>query len=166
MNAKPKNLEPDQLQRLLEALYGQRAELGDVAAELIALLEAAGVNIPDPVEEPAETRCPNRPGDPGRPRDAPVRRRVRGAARYNRSHRTEFPHYFRRTLFFAALFVGAPFPRLDFVATRRDFAAGFPADAAVLRALPARPRLMRRMIASPNAEQLSSFAPFISRAKS
>ena len=53
MNARPKNLEPDQLQRLLEALYRQRAELGEVAAELISLLEAAGVSIPDPAEKPA-----------------------------------------------------------------------------------------------------------------
>lgn len=58
MNVKQKNLEPDQLQRLLEALYGQRAELGDVAAELISLLEAAGVSIPDPSEKPVESPLP------------------------------------------------------------------------------------------------------------
>jgi len=58
MTAKPKNLEPDQLQRLLEALYGQRAELGDVAAELISLLEAAGVSVPDPADKLVESPLP------------------------------------------------------------------------------------------------------------
>lgn len=35
-----------QAQRLLEALIRQREELGEIAAELISLLEAAGVNSP------------------------------------------------------------------------------------------------------------------------
>jgi hypothetical protein len=37
----------NQAQCLLEALYRQRVELGEIAAELIALLQAAGVSIPD-----------------------------------------------------------------------------------------------------------------------
>lgn len=37
----------NQAQRLLEALYRQRSELGDIANELISLLQAAGVSIPD-----------------------------------------------------------------------------------------------------------------------
>ncbi|MCK7497297.1 MAG: hypothetical protein MZW92_45670 [Comamonadaceae bacterium] len=36
----------NQAQRLLEALIRQREELGEIAAELISLLEAAGVNSP------------------------------------------------------------------------------------------------------------------------
>jgi hypothetical protein len=37
----------NQAQRLLEALYRQRVELGEIAIELISLLQAAGVSIPD-----------------------------------------------------------------------------------------------------------------------
>ena len=37
----------DQAQRLLEELYCQRNELGEIAAELISLLEAAGVSTTD-----------------------------------------------------------------------------------------------------------------------
>lgn len=33
--------------RLLEALYEQRGELGAIASELISLLQAAGVSMPD-----------------------------------------------------------------------------------------------------------------------
>ena len=36
-----------QEQRLLEELYRQRTELGEIAAELISLLEAAGVSTTD-----------------------------------------------------------------------------------------------------------------------
>jgi len=36
-----------QAQRLLEELYRQRTELGDIAAELISLLESAGVSTTD-----------------------------------------------------------------------------------------------------------------------
>lgn len=36
-----------QAQRLLEELYRQRTELGEIATELISLLQAAGVSIPD-----------------------------------------------------------------------------------------------------------------------
>lgn len=36
-----------QAQRLLEELYRQRTELGEIANELISLLQAAGVSIPD-----------------------------------------------------------------------------------------------------------------------
>ena len=36
-----------QAQRLLEELYCQRTELGEIAAELISLLEAAGVSTTD-----------------------------------------------------------------------------------------------------------------------
>ncbi len=45
--AKPNDdgLNPEQ--RLLEELYRQRAELGVIAAELISLLEAAGVSSPN-----------------------------------------------------------------------------------------------------------------------
>jgi hypothetical protein len=43
---------PDEAQRLLEALYGQRAELGDIANELIVLLQAAGVSIPGAASKP------------------------------------------------------------------------------------------------------------------
>jgi hypothetical protein len=37
----------NQAQRLLEELYCQRTELGEIAAELISLLEAAGVSATD-----------------------------------------------------------------------------------------------------------------------
>jgi hypothetical protein len=37
----------NQAQRLLEELYRQRTELGEIAAELITLLEAAGVSTTD-----------------------------------------------------------------------------------------------------------------------
>jgi len=37
----------NQAQRLLEELYRQRTELGEIAAELISLLEAAGVSTTD-----------------------------------------------------------------------------------------------------------------------
>jgi hypothetical protein len=37
----------NQAQRLLEELYCQRIELGEIAAELISLLEAAGVSTTD-----------------------------------------------------------------------------------------------------------------------
>lgn len=37
----------NQAQRLLEALYRERLELGEIATELISLLQAAGVSIPD-----------------------------------------------------------------------------------------------------------------------
>jgi len=37
----------NQAQRLLEELYRQRTELGEIAAELISLLEAAGVSATD-----------------------------------------------------------------------------------------------------------------------
>jgi hypothetical protein len=36
-----------QAQRLLDELYRQRTELGEIAAELISLLEAAGVSTTD-----------------------------------------------------------------------------------------------------------------------
>ena len=37
----------NQAQRLLDELYRQRTELGEIAAELISLLEAAGVGSTD-----------------------------------------------------------------------------------------------------------------------
>jgi len=37
----------NQAQRLLEELYRQRTELGEIATELISLLEAAGVSTTD-----------------------------------------------------------------------------------------------------------------------
>jgi len=37
----------NQAQRLLDELYRQRTELGEIAAELISLLEAAGVSTTD-----------------------------------------------------------------------------------------------------------------------
>jgi len=43
----PNGRTANQAQRLLEALYRQRSELGDIATELISLLQAAGVSIPD-----------------------------------------------------------------------------------------------------------------------
>ena len=46
-----------QAQRLLEALIQQREELGEIAAELISMLEAAGVSspadLPDRARDPA-----------------------------------------------------------------------------------------------------------------
>jgi hypothetical protein len=36
-----------QMRRLLQELYRQRKELGDIATELISLLEAAGVRTTD-----------------------------------------------------------------------------------------------------------------------
>lgn len=39
--------EPNQARRLLTALYEQRAELGEVANELISLLTAAGLGDPE-----------------------------------------------------------------------------------------------------------------------
>jgi hypothetical protein len=41
------NADLNQAQRLLEELYRQRTELGEIAAELISLLEAAGVSTTD-----------------------------------------------------------------------------------------------------------------------
>jgi len=38
---------PNAARQLLEALYRQRTELGDIANDLISLLQAAGVSIPD-----------------------------------------------------------------------------------------------------------------------
>jgi hypothetical protein len=43
----PNDRDANQVQRLLEALYRQRTELGEIATELISLLQAAGVSIPD-----------------------------------------------------------------------------------------------------------------------
>jgi len=43
----PSDRDANQAQRLLEALYRQRTELGEIATELISLLQAAGVSIPD-----------------------------------------------------------------------------------------------------------------------
>jgi hypothetical protein len=37
----------NQAQRLLDELYRQRTELGEIAAELISLLESAGVSTTD-----------------------------------------------------------------------------------------------------------------------
>jgi len=37
----------EQAQRLLEELYRQRTELGEIATELISLLKAAGVSTTD-----------------------------------------------------------------------------------------------------------------------
>jgi len=39
--------EPNMAQQLLEALYEQRTELGEIANDLISLLQAAGVGFPD-----------------------------------------------------------------------------------------------------------------------
>ncbi len=44
---KPNDSELNQAQRLLDELYRQRTELGEIAAELISLLEAAGVSTTD-----------------------------------------------------------------------------------------------------------------------
>jgi hypothetical protein len=44
---KSDNTDLNQAQRLLEELYCQRTELGEIAAELISLLEAAGVSTTD-----------------------------------------------------------------------------------------------------------------------
>jgi len=38
---------PNTARQLLEALYRQRTELGDIANDLISLLQAAGVSVPD-----------------------------------------------------------------------------------------------------------------------
>ena len=38
--------------QLLEALYRQRTELGDIANDLISLLQAAGVSIPNGSDDP------------------------------------------------------------------------------------------------------------------
>lgn len=46
MNSGPGDDNATQAQRLLDALIRQREELGEIAAELISLLEAAGVNSP------------------------------------------------------------------------------------------------------------------------
>ena len=43
----PSDRDANQARRLLEALYRQRTELGEIATELISLLQAAGVSIPD-----------------------------------------------------------------------------------------------------------------------
>jgi len=43
----PNDRDANQAQLLLEALYRQRSELGEIATELISLLQAAGVSIPD-----------------------------------------------------------------------------------------------------------------------
>jgi hypothetical protein len=41
------NTDANQAELLLKALCRERAELGDIASELIALLQAAGVQVPD-----------------------------------------------------------------------------------------------------------------------
>lgn len=43
----PDDANLSQAQRLLEELYRQRAELGEIANELISLLQAAGVSVPE-----------------------------------------------------------------------------------------------------------------------
>jgi len=40
-------IETNQVQRLLDALYAQQSELGDIATELISLLQAAGRDSPE-----------------------------------------------------------------------------------------------------------------------
>lgn len=47
------NADLNQAQRLLEELYRQRTELGEIAAELITLLEAAGVSATDGLDNRA-----------------------------------------------------------------------------------------------------------------
>jgi hypothetical protein len=47
-------LEENQAQRLLEGLYEQRNELGEVADELVELLLDAGVPLPDHLIRPDE----------------------------------------------------------------------------------------------------------------
>jgi hypothetical protein len=54
-----KRFESNEAQRLLEALYGQRAELGEIAAELISLLEAAGVSVPTGTNDRSENSLPD-----------------------------------------------------------------------------------------------------------
>jgi hypothetical protein len=44
---KPTDSDADQAQRLLAELYRQQTELGAIATELISLLQAAGVSVPD-----------------------------------------------------------------------------------------------------------------------
>ena len=44
---KPNTEGVDQAQRLLDELYHQRTELGEIATELISLLKAAGVSTTD-----------------------------------------------------------------------------------------------------------------------
>lgn len=46
-SAKPHNEDLDSARRLLEELYRQRTELGEIATELISLLHAAGVGTTD-----------------------------------------------------------------------------------------------------------------------
>jgi hypothetical protein len=48
----------NQAQRLLEELYRQRTELGEIAAELISLLEAAGVSTTDGPDSQAVDNSP------------------------------------------------------------------------------------------------------------
>jgi hypothetical protein len=48
-----------QAQRLLEALIRQREELGEIAAELISLLEAAGVNSPNDARDRGTDTSPD-----------------------------------------------------------------------------------------------------------
>jgi hypothetical protein len=43
---------PNTARQLLEALYRQRTELGDIANDLISLLQAAGVSIPYGSDDP------------------------------------------------------------------------------------------------------------------
>ena len=45
--AKLENEDLDPAKRLLEELYRQRTELGEIATELISLLQAAGVSTTD-----------------------------------------------------------------------------------------------------------------------
>ena len=45
--AKLDNEDLDSAKRLLEELYRQRTELGEIATELISLLQAAGVSTTD-----------------------------------------------------------------------------------------------------------------------
>jgi type II secretory pathway component PulM len=51
--------ELSQAQRLLEELYRQRAELGEIATELISLLEAAGVSTTDGPDNRAVDSSPD-----------------------------------------------------------------------------------------------------------
>ena len=41
------NTDANQAELLLKALCRERAELGEIASELISLLQAAGVHVPD-----------------------------------------------------------------------------------------------------------------------
>lgn len=52
------NPDLNQAQRLLGELYRQRTELGEIAADLISLLEAAGVSTTDGSEDRATDSPP------------------------------------------------------------------------------------------------------------